>query len=164
MTIKANDAINTLTDYQPGQSGADLGSDTLLKLSSNENPHGSALNQTDLKKSFSSIERYPNCTQNDLITTLANRHNLAENQLILGNGSDELFQLVCMAYINQETEAISAAHTFSVYKNATLAVGGKFNAVSMVDYEYDLDLMLSSVNTNTRVIFIANLITPPECY
>lgn len=151
-----NNYLDSINPYNPGKSSSDLGNKEFVKLSSNENPFGMGLSSEQFQSLCSNLERYPATNNNDLINKLSVYHSISPDQIILGNGSDELFQIISQAYLNPQTDSLSSKHTFSVYKHCTLLMGAVYKDVDMSQYGYDLDAMLSAISTQTRVIFIAN--------
>ncbi|RAP30323.1 histidinol-phosphate transaminase [Candidatus Marinamargulisbacteria bacterium SCGC AG-414-C22] len=152
---KPNKTSQVLPLYQPGKSSTSFTDKPLIKLSSNENPFGMAISVNDLQ-TLTDLSRYPNSTNNPLILELIQKHAVTSDNLILGNGSDELFQLVAMSFLDSGDEVISSEHTFSIYQIATLARGATYIEVPMKNYTYDLKGILTAITPKTRVIFIAN--------
>lgn len=154
--IQGNDFLDNISSYKPGKSSKDLGNKSLIKLSSNENPFGAAIDQVQFTSYYKNIERYANTTDNELINALGKHHNITTDSIILGNGSDELFQFISQCFLNPDSEAISSDHTFSVYKSCVQVVGARYISVKMTDFRYNLDLILNKITSHTKVIFIAN--------
>ena len=154
--IQGNDFLDNISTYKPGKSSQDLGNKSLIKLSSNENPFGAAIDQSQFNSYYKNIERYANTTDNDLIYALGKHHKITTDSFILGNGSDELFQFISQCFLNPQSEAISSDHTFSVYKSCVQVMGARYISVEMSDFRYNLDLILTKITQHTKVIFIAN--------
>jgi len=154
--FKTNGFVDNIIAYKPGKSALDFGNKSLIKLSSNENPFGSAISEKELMSCYQNLERYTNTNENSLINAISDYHNVDKESILLGNGSDELFGFVAQAFLNYETEALTSDHTFSVYKSVTQIMGASYKTTPMKNYGYDLSKILDAVTDKTSVIFIAN--------
>ncbi len=135
----------------------ELGLTNIIKLASNENPLGPG------KKALAAIQAalpkltlYPDGNGFNLKSALAKKYVLNANQITLGNGSNELLELVARAFLQPGLEAMFFEHAFAVYPIVTQAVGASAAIVPALNYGNDLDAMAARVSDNTRVIFIAN--------
>jgi histidinol-phosphate aminotransferase len=135
----------------------ELGLTQIIKLASNENPFGAG------KKALAAIQAalpelglYPDGSGFHLKTALAAKYGLDAEQITLGNGSNEILELIARAFVTPELEVIFSQHAFAVYPIVTQAVGATGVVVSALNYGHDLDAMLNAVTAKTRVIFVAN--------
>jgi histidinol-phosphate aminotransferase len=143
-------ALEQIDDYHPGKSFP--GS---VKLSSNENPLGSSpLALAAAKNAADHASVYPPVLPADLSAALAARRGLASDQVIIGNGSDEVFTLAAAALIEPGCNAVGSQHTFSQYEFATRLFGGEFRAAPMNDLHYDLDAIAAAVDGDTKIVFL----------
>ena len=163
MDIKelVNRGINDLSPYEPGKPIEDLerelGIENAIKLASNENPMGPS------PKIFNSIEgvlkethRYPDGNATRLKSTIARKFNVTDNQVTIGNGSNDIIEFVARIFLSRNDSAIYSEHAFAVYPLVVKAVGAKGIEVPAKNFSHDLDLMLESIEESTKLIFIAN--------
>jgi histidinol-phosphate aminotransferase len=157
----ALDSVRQLVPYVPGKPieelERELGLSNIIKLASNENPLGPG------KKALAAIQAalphltlYPDGNGFNLKTALAKKYSLGVNQLTLGNGSNELLELVARAFLAPGLEAMFSQHAFAVYPIVTQAVGATPVVIPALRYGNDLDAMAARISDKTRVIFIAN--------
>jgi histidinol-phosphate aminotransferase len=153
--------LTELTPYQAGKPleelERELGLTDAIKLASNENPLGpSPLALAAIRDSLESLHRYPDSHAYYLKADLARHHGLLPEQLILGNGSDEVLDLLVRALVPPGGEVLSTTHTFLMYGLLTQAVGGFFRAVPLRDMRVDLKAMAQAVTPQTRLIIVNN--------
>ena len=153
--------IAALNPYQPGKPvdelTRELGISDIVKLASNENPRGPGQGvRTALQAQFDDLSRYPDGSGYALKQALSGHLQVAPEQLTLGNGSNDVLDLVGRLAIEPGHEAIMAEHSFVVYRIATVCAGGTVVEVPARDYGTDLDGFLRAVTDRTRVVFIAN--------
>lgn len=129
----------------------------IIKLASNENPLGvSPRVKKIIQRSFDEVERYPDGNGYYLKQAIATKFNLADRQIILGNGSNDILELVARTFLTSSDEAIFSKHAFAVYKLVVKATGAKGLEVPAKNYEHDLEAFKKAITTKTKVIFIAN--------
>ncbi len=153
--------VRGLTSYQAGKPAEELerelGLSEIIKLASNENPLGAGkLARIVLRKGCNELSRYPDGSGYDLKNKLASRLNVEADQIVLGNGSNELLELVARVFVSAENEVIFSEHSFAVYSLVTQAIGAKAVVVPASDWGNDLSAMLTAITDATRLIFIAN--------
>jgi histidinol-phosphate aminotransferase len=135
----------------------DLDPATIIKLASNENPRGASPKvQAAIAAALADLTRYPDGNGFALKTALASRLHLAPEQIVLGNGSNDVLELVTQAFLRPGDHAVYSQYAFIVYPLATQARGARGIEVPAKDHGHDLDAMLAAVTRNTRVVFIAN--------
>ncbi|MEK9727104.1 MAG: histidinol-phosphate transaminase [Candidatus Margulisiibacteriota bacterium] len=160
-----NKKIDSITPYTPGQSIESIkqqfGLKNIIKLASNENPLGPAY---DFKRCNTIVEHYPDYNAHPLIGELAKKFNVNTNQIILGNGSDELLQIVGLACIEPGDEILSSERTFSEYEFVAHITGAKFIKAPIKNYTYSVENLISAITTKTKIIFIANPNNPTGTY
>ncbi|NLB62997.1 MAG: histidinol-phosphate transaminase [Fibrobacter sp.] len=160
--IPTRKEIFKLKDYVPGKSIQEIqertGLKSIIKLASNENPLGpspKALNV--LAKYAQELHLYPIGSSPDLSKALAAKYELNSDQVIVGNGSDEILSLVALAYLEPGTSAVSARETFSVYEFVTLSMGADFKTFPLKNHSFDLEAIATEAQKeSTRVVFICN--------
>ena len=153
--------ILTLNPYDPGKPieevEREFGIKDSTKLASNENPLGpSPRALAAIKKSLNKIHLYPDSSTFYLKQELSGHLKVSEKNLIIGNGSNEIIELIVRAFINPELEAIIAEQAFIIYQMIVQGAGGKKVMVPLKNYTHDLLNMAGKITKNTRLIFIAN--------
>ncbi len=155
--------IRSLFPYQPGKPIAELAREmgldeaNIVKLASNENPLGVGdKTRLAMLRALDDIARYPDGNGFELKEALVRRYGVSMDQIVLGNGSNDVLELVAGAYLAPGTEAVFSQYAFAVYPLATIAAGAKCVQVPAKDYGHDLDAMLAAITEQTRVVFIAN--------
>lgn len=159
--------IRALTPYAPGKPITELqreyGISDIIKLASNENPLGPSPQVLDaIQVALKDIARYPDGGGFDLKAALAQHHALEPACITLGNGSNDVLDLIARAFLAPGSEAVYAEHAFAVYPIATQSVGAIGRVAQAHDgrrgprYGHDLAAMRARVNARTRVVFIAN--------
>ena len=153
--------VRAISPYQPGKPITELARemgipvDKIVKLASNENPLGmSPKAKKAVEAAINGIERYPD--QFDLIRAVAEQAGLAQNQVVLGNGSNDVLDLIARVFLAPGRSAIFAQHAFAVYPLATLSTGAELIATPAKHYGHDLNAMLAAIRPDTRIIWIAN--------
>lgn len=153
--------VRSLEPYQPGKPLAELereyGIRDAVKLASNENPLGPSARALEAARAaMANIGRYPEGPGFDLKRALAARLGVAADQITLGNGSNELIELVARAFVNDGDEVIYAQHAFAIYDLVTRAIGARGVVVPARRWGHDLEAMSRAVTPRTRLVFIAN--------
>ena len=157
----ATKGVQSLSPYQAGKPIDELkreyGVSDVIKLASNENPLGPSPKVISaIKNELAELSRYPDGNGFDLKAVLAKKYNVDENQITLGNGSNDILEILTRTFVTPEHEIIFSQHAFVVYPIVTQAVGAKAVVVPAKEWGHDLDAMQKAITDNTRVIFIAN--------
>lgn len=157
----ANKGVQELHPYQPGKPISELerelGITNIVKLASNENPIGiSAKAKAAMEKEFADLARYPDANGYYLKAKLAERLGVAISQITLGNGSNDVLELIARVFVAPEHEVIYSQHAFVVYPIVTQAIGAKKVVIPAKDWGHDLEATAAAITPNTRMIFIAN--------
>ncbi|CUS48926.1 MAG: histidinol-phosphate aminotransferase HisC [Idiomarinaceae bacterium HL-53] len=153
--------IRKLQPYQAGKPieelERELGIKDIVKLASNENPLGvSEKVKSALSARIAGLARYPDANGFYLKTAIAEKFGVKPQQITLGNGSNDVLELLARTYVSPQHEVIFSQHAFVVYPLVTQAIGAQPVKVAAKDYGHDLDAMLAAITDNTRMIFIAN--------
>jgi histidinol-phosphate aminotransferase len=154
--------IDELVPYAPGKPISEvqreLGLDYAIKLASNENPLGPSPKARDaIKKAADELHLYPDGGCYYLRQALAAKFDVSPDTLLLGNGSNELIELLVHAFVLPGTHMVTSAGTFVIYKLATKVRGRDVREVPLgSDRGYDLQALAQAINPDTRVVFIAN--------
>ncbi len=150
-----------LKPYLPGKPLSELereyGITNAVKIASNENPLGISEKVTRfLTDNIATLSRYPDGNGFDLKLALAKFYNVEFDQLTLGNGSNDILELIARAFVTVDDEVIFSEHAFAVYPLVTQAIGAKAVITKATDWGYDLGNIVEAINAKTKLIFIAN--------
>ncbi|PKF62267.1 histidinol-phosphate transaminase [Psychromonas sp. psych-6C06] len=157
----ANSGVQKLHPYQAGKPTdeleRELGITDIVKLASNENPLGLAPSvKGALQNELTELTRYPDANGYYLKKALADKYAIEIEQVTLGNGSNDLLELIARAFVSRDDEVMYAEHAFVVYPLVTQAIGAKAVVVPAKDYGHDLVAMANAITAQTKLIFIAN--------
>ncbi len=152
--------ISDLAPYEPGLPLEEIerkyGITNAVKLASNENPLGpSPLAQEILNRGLD-VSMYPDGSGWRLTHALAEFHDVEANQITLGNGSNEVLDLVARVFVNPGDSGVISEHSFVVFRLALAYVQAELKIVEAVDYGHDLDAMAKAVDDRTKIMYIAN--------
>ncbi len=165
--IKPPDYVLALKPYMPGKPTEELereiGIKDSVKLASNENPLGPSskalkaiIDSLNNPNASNSINRYPDGSGYHLKKVLSDKLSIREDEVILGNGSNELIDVAVRTFLQPGDEAVMATPSFVVYPMAVQAIGGRPIQVPLKDYTHDLEAMADAITPRTKMIFIAN--------
>ncbi|MFH1202166.1 MAG: histidinol-phosphate transaminase [Candidatus Omnitrophota bacterium] len=161
--------IDKLEPYQPGKPidevKRELGLKKVIKVASNENPLGpSPLSLEAINKALGDINRYPDGSCFYLKKALAKNLRVKPSNLILGNGSDELIDIIIKAFLNEDEEALTSRNTFLEYEIVAKANARLVRAIPMKNFRYDLKAIKNAIRPKTKLVFIANPNNPTGTY
>ncbi len=165
MTVasQAPEYIRSITPYQPGKPISELAREmnlieaSIVKLASNENPLGmSAAARDAAQQSLGELARYPDGNAFALKAALSRKFDLAPEQLVIGNGSNDIIELAARTFLAPGRSSVFSQHAFAVYPLATNATGAKCIEVAAKHFGHDLEAMLAAIEPDTRLVFIAN--------
>ena len=167
--IEPRPELSKLSDYVPGKSIEEIrnryGLAKVVKLASNENPLGASPKAVEaFHKIADSLHLYPRGDAPTLIGNIAELYGVKKEQIVVGNGSDEIIDMVGKAFIRQGDNCVAVTPTFSVYKFTTLSNGAEFIGVGEGEARTNLDDLLKAINEKTRVVFICNPNNPTGAY
>jgi histidinol-phosphate aminotransferase len=159
--IKPPEYVSAVKPYVPGKPveelERELGIRDSIKLASNENPLGpSPLAVEAIRDVAKGLNRYPDGGGYYLKNALSERLSVIPENIILGNGSNELIDIVARTYMRPGEEAVMAQPSFVVFSMSVQAVGCRPVQVPLKNYTHDLGAMLKAVSGKTRIVFIAN--------
>ena len=159
----ANSGVQGLMPYQPGKPIEELARelglnpDTIVKLASNENPLGpSPLALSAIQQATQDLTRYPDGSGFRLKSVLAAQLDLSRQQITLGNGSNDLLDLIARCWLAPGRNAVYSEYAFAVYPLVTQAAGAGHKVVPAKDWGHDLPAMAEAIDDKTSVVFIAN--------
>lgn len=161
--------ISDITPYIAGkpieETRRELGMEDVIKLASNENPLGASPKAIEaIKKSLGGINRYPDSNGFYLKRKLARSLNLQPSNIILGNGSDELIDIIIKTFVEDDENIITADITFLEYGIISRVHNRQLETVSLKYFKYDLPAIARRINSKTKLIFIANPNNPTGTY
>lgn len=153
--------IRTLTPYPPGKPieevERELGIQGSIKLASNENPLGpSPKALAAVAAALKTVNLYPDGSAFYLRRRLAERHNVSPDDLLVGNGSNEIIELVVRTFLRPRDEAVMADQAFVIYRMVVQAVAATPRVIPLRHFTHDLEAMAEAVTPRTRLIFLAN--------
>lgn len=159
--INPPEYISSIKPYVPGKPieelERELGIKGSIKLASNENPLGpSPLAIEAVRNTLNSLNRYPDGSGYYLRNTLSKRLSVEPENIILGNGSNELLDVAVRTFMRSGDEAVMATPSFVVYPMSVQSINAMPVQVQLKDYRHDLAAMLMSATEKTRIVFIAN--------
>lgn len=163
-TLKTRKGLESITPYKQGKSEIG-GHANPVKLSSNESSFGPSPRVIDaLKSSMSSIHRYPDGSQSELRHAIADVHSINPEQIVCGNGSEELIGLLVRSFINPGDEMLLSENHFVMCPIYGRSQGAEVIFAPETDYKMDVDALLERVNEKTRMVMVANPNNPTGTY
>lgn len=155
--------VRAIAPYRPGKPISELAREMglveadIVKLASNENPLGiSPKVRAAIERELGELARYPDGNAFELRSALSKRVGLPMESIVIGNGSNDLLEMVASAFLAPGRAAVFSQHAFAVYPLATQARGAQCIVVPAREFGHDLPAMLAAITPETRVVFIAN--------
>jgi histidinol-phosphate aminotransferase len=153
--------IRTLTPYPPGKPieevERELGISGSIKLASNENPLGpSPKAMAAVAEALRAVHLYPDGSAFYLRRRLADRHGVSPDDILVGNGSNEIIELIVRTFLRPRDEAVMADQAFVIYRMVVQAVAATPRVIPLRNFTHDLEAMAEAVTPRTRLIFLAN--------
>lgn len=159
----APEYVRAIQPYQPGKPISELvrelGLDerNVIKLASNENPLGtSPLALEAMNDALNDAARYPDGSGFELKKALSERYGVSADQIILGNGSNDVLDLAARVFLKPGAAAVYSQHAFAIYPLLVQAIGANGISVPARDYGHDITAMLDAITPETRIVFIAS--------
>jgi len=160
---RAPEYVRGIAPYVPGKPIEELAreyglaEDSIIKLASNENPRGpSPKVRQAIAAAATDVTRYPDGNGFTLKEALAARYHVRHEEIVLGNGSNDVLELATQALLRPGDHAVYAQHAFAVYPLATQARGATGIVVPAKHFAHDLAAMASAITPRTRIVFVAN--------
>jgi histidinol-phosphate aminotransferase len=155
------EGVEDLVPYPPGKPieelERELGISGSIKLASNENPLGpSPLAVQAITEKAPNLHRYPDGSGYYLKSKLSEKYGVPLDQIILGNGSNELIELIIRTFLSPGEHVVQAFPTFLVYEKIVKGAGGRMTSVPLLNLRVDLDKMEAALTPETKVVFICN--------
>ena len=163
MNLPLNPSLSNLPVYQPGRPIEEvarelgLAAEGIIKLASNENPLGpSPLGVAAMRQALRRTNLYPDGNAFHLKQKLASKLGVTASNLALGNGSNEIIEMIGHALLAPGAEVVVSQYCFAVYPIVTALFGAKLVTVPAKTFGHALEAMLAALTPNTRVVFVAN--------
>lgn len=142
-----------------------LGLKEAIKLASNENPLGPSPKALDaVRKNLKGLNRYPDSGGFYLKRKLAKAFNIEPGNISLGNGSDELIDIIIKAFVEEEESVVTSDVTFLEYEIIASVLGRRVIKSPLRYFKYDLEAMKKKIDKKTKVVFISNPNNPTGTY
>jgi histidinol-phosphate aminotransferase len=155
--------VRAIAPYQPGKPISELAREmgleerSIVKLASNENPRGiGPRTRAAIEAAIGDIARYPDGNGFELKQALAKRYHVDMGAVVLGNGSNDVLELMALAFLGPGRAAVFSQHCFAVYPLATQARGARSIMVPAKNFGHDLEAMAKAIDDETYVVWIAN--------
>jgi histidinol-phosphate aminotransferase len=162
--------LKNITPYKPGKPIEQLQRERGLtvppaKLASNENPYPPHPKIREaLIKAIDDVNRYPESGSPELVDKLAARLGVSRQEIIVGNGTNEIIDLLIRAYVESDENCVFSSLSFAIYKIVSMQCGVKGIEVPIRDYRHDLDAMARAINSKTKIVFICSPNNPTGTY
>jgi histidinol-phosphate aminotransferase len=159
----APENVRRIAPYVPGKPIAEtarelgMAESDILKMASNENPLGPSPRAIGaIRGALHELHYYPDGSGYELKAVLCRRLGVRPENIVLGNGSNDVLELVARAFLRPGDSAVYSKHAFMVYPLAVQAIGATHIEVPAKDYGTDLDAMAGAVRADTKIVFLAN--------
>ncbi|WP_082233995.1 histidinol-phosphate transaminase [Halobacillus massiliensis] len=157
--MQAKEILKNMKPYKPGKQIEEVkeeyGLDRIVKLASNENPFGfSSQVKEQLPALINQLEKYPDGYSAALRKKMASFLNVKGEQLIFGNGSDEIVQIICRTFLEAGANTVMATPTFPQYRHNALIEGAEVREVPLQNGHHDIEAMLDQIDERTRVLWL----------
>ncbi|MDF0726233.1 histidinol-phosphate transaminase [Cytobacillus sp. S13-E01] len=167
--MKIKEQLKNLKPYQPGKPIEEVkrqyGLDKITKLASNENPFGfSKQAKIAIQNSIESLAIYPDGYAADLREKFAGHLEVSPKQIIFGNGSDEILQIICRSLLSPGKNTVMATPTFPQYRHNAIIEGADCREVELIDGYHDLEGMLAQIDKETAVVWLCSPNNPTGTY
>jgi histidinol-phosphate aminotransferase len=162
--------ILALSAYEPGKPEEELrrelGLERIVKLASNENPHGPSPRAIEAVRADPlMLHRYPDPRGHDLRHALASHHGVEADEITLGNGSNELIDLICRVFASRGDHVVYGHPSFPCYRIGSVAQQLEATAVPLREgVHWNVDDLLEAIGTDTKLLFVANPNNPTGTY
>lgn len=167
--MKVKKQLEGLSPYKPGKPieevKEEFGLKNVIKLASNENPFGCSPSvKGAIEGVLDKLAIYPDGYAAIIRRDVANHIEVKETELIFGNGSDEVIQILCRALLEEGTNTVCAVPSFPQYKHNAVIEGAEVREVLLQDGIHDLEAMLEQIDENTKIVWVCNPNNPSGTY
>lgn len=153
--------LASITPYVPGKPieevKKEFGVEDIEKLASNENPLGPSPKAVEaIEKEAKSIHIYPDASAMLLRQEIAKEYDLSYENVVIGNGGEQILQMIAQTFINEGEEAIMASTTFGLYGSSVTHMGGVPIKLPLKDYKHDFEGFIEKLTDRTKLIYVCN--------
>jgi histidinol-phosphate aminotransferase len=161
MDMKIKQWISNMPEYIPGRTIEEIKKQYNLKevnkMASNENLYGPAPEVLEeICKNVNDIKYYPDSESREVRKKISKKYNVSTDSVIMGNGSDQIIEMICDSFIEPGENVIVADPTFLIYEKSALKCNGTVIKIPLKEFRQDIEKMVSSVNSKTRILFITS--------
>jgi len=161
MKIRVPDNIASIVPYPPGKPLEELereyGVRDSIKMASNENPWGPSPKAIQaIRGALGNLHRYPDGSGYYLVHALAEKLGFSADEIVLGNGSNEIIEMLVKAYVQNGDEVITSHPSFLMYQKIVQVRGGVNIVIPLTGMHHDLVTILTVITDKTRLIFLDN--------
>src|SRR5258706_14345837 len=163
--------VRSTAPYQPGKPISELAREmgmdekSIVKLASNENPRGiGPRTRAAIDAALAEVARYPDGNGFELKQALAARYGVEMPSIVLGNGSNDVLELVALAFLGPGRAAVMSQHAFAVYPLATQARGARSVVVPAKNYAHHLHAIARALDDQTYILCVANTTNPARTF
>lgn len=161
MKIEVPEYIKSIVPYPPGKPMDELereyGVSNSIKLASNENAWGSSPKAIQaVQEALTNLHRYPDGSNFYLVQAIADKFGFSPDEVIIGNGSDEIIEFLVKAYVEKGDEVITSHPSFLMYQKVVQVRGGVNKVLPLKGMGHDLAAILENITDRTRLIFLDN--------
>ena len=162
--------LKNITPYKPGKPIEQLQRErgitvTPAKLASNENPYPPHPQIREaLIKAIGDVNRYPESGSPELVDKIAELLAVSRPEIIVGNGTNEIIDLLVRAYVESDENCVFSAVSFVIYKLVSMQCGVRGIEVPAREYRHDLDAMARAINPKTKIVFVCSPNNPTGTY
>jgi histidinol-phosphate aminotransferase len=163
MSVKPKEWINCLPEYVAGRTIEEIrkkyGLEKVYKLASNENILGPCPEVKKLlKDAVDGINYYPDAEAAQIRESIAARYGIESGNVIMGNGTDQIIEMICDCFISPGVNVVTADPNFLIYEKAALKCGGRVKKVPLIEgsFRQDIDAIIGAVDKATKIIFFAS--------
>lgn len=153
--------LASIIPYVPGKPieevKKEFGIEDIEKLASNENPLGPSPKAVDaIEKAAKSIHIYPDASAMELRQEIAKEYDLSHENVVVGNGGEQILMMIAQTFINEGEEAIMASTTFGLYGSSVTHMGGVPVKLPLKNYKHDFKGFIEKLNDKTKLIYVCN--------
>ncbi|MCL5072143.1 MAG: histidinol-phosphate transaminase [Actinobacteria bacterium] len=162
MTVRFKPWLDQLPEYVAGRTIEEIKKkynlENVYKLASNENIFGPCCQVKEFIKNNAAkgVNYYPDSDCREIRGKIASVFDVLPENVILGNGTDQIIEMICDCFVNEDENVVIADPTFLIYEKAALKCGGIVIKIPLKDFRQDITKMADSVNANTRIFFLTS--------
>ncbi len=161
MKVKVPENVKSIVPYPPGKPMDELereyGVTNAIKLASNENAWGASPKAIQaISDTLKDLHRYPDGSNFYLVQAIADKFGFSADEIVIGNGSDEVIEFLVKAFVQSGDEVITSHPSFLMYQKVVQVRGGVNKVLPLKDMRHDLEAILESITDRTRLIFLDN--------